>query len=123
MDASGHVVIPDAVRAVESRAAIYARVSSAESKSNLDAQAERVAQYAIARGWRVARVVKEVGSGGNDHRKRLQRLLTDGSWDILVVRAQGSIDPVRIPLPRYGAHRSRISASRSSIAPRMKRPI
>jgi len=49
MDASGHVVIPDAVRAVASRAAIYSRVSSAKSKSNLDAQAKRVAQYAIAR--------------------------------------------------------------------------
>src|SRR5262245_16169577 len=43
--------------------AIYARVSSAESKSNLDSQAERLVTYCTARGYHVAKVVKEVGSG------------------------------------------------------------
>lgn len=80
-----HHVIPDSVPLVEPLAAIYARVSSAESKSNLDAQAERLAQYAVARGWKVVQVVKEVGSGVNDHRKKLERLLADASWNILVV--------------------------------------
>ena len=85
MDATGHVVIPDAIPAVEPLAAIYARVSSAENKSNLDAQAERLVQYAIARGWKVVSITKEVGSGVNDHRKKLTKLLTDASWNILVV--------------------------------------
>jgi predicted site-specific integrase-resolvase len=85
MDATGHVVIPDATPAVEPLAAIYARVSSAENKSNLDAQAERLVQYAIARGWKVVSITKEVGSGVNDHRKKLAKLLTAGSWNILVV--------------------------------------
>jgi predicted site-specific integrase-resolvase len=61
------------------------RVSSAENTSNLDAQAERLAHYATARGWKVVSVTKEVGSGVNDHRKKLARLLTDASWNILVV--------------------------------------
>jgi predicted site-specific integrase-resolvase len=45
------------------KVAIYARVSSAENKSNLDTQADRLVSYCAARGYQVAKVVKEVGSG------------------------------------------------------------
>ena len=44
-------------------AAVYARVSSSENRDRLDSLADRMTQYAIARGYRVIRVVKEVGSG------------------------------------------------------------
>jgi putative resolvase len=44
------------------RTAIYARVSSAENKSNLDSQVDRLIAYCAARGYQVAKVVKEVGS-------------------------------------------------------------
>jgi predicted site-specific integrase-resolvase len=53
------------------RAVIYARVSSAENKSNLEAQAERLQNYCTARGYQIVKVVKEVGSGVNDNRRRL----------------------------------------------------
>lgn len=37
-------------------------------------------------GWQVTDVVKETGSGVNDHRKKLEKLLRKpDSWDILVV--------------------------------------
>lgn len=68
-----------------SRAAIYARVSSSENKSNLDAQAERLVQYASAKGYQVVRVVKEVGSGLNDRRRQLEKLLSMDDYQILVV--------------------------------------
>lgn len=48
------------------RVAIYARVSSAENKSNLDSQAERLIAYCAAKGYHVSRFVKEIGSGVND---------------------------------------------------------
>ncbi len=67
------------------KAAIYARVSSAENKNNLDAQAERLTQYANAKGYQVALVVKEVGSGLNDQRKKLDRLLRRNGDDIRIV--------------------------------------
>jgi putative resolvase len=67
------------------RVAIYARVSSAENKSNLDSQAERLVAYCTARGYQVARVVKEVGSGINDARPKLLALLTDQSIGLIVV--------------------------------------
>ncbi|KYC38035.1 hypothetical protein WA1_37390 [Scytonema hofmannii PCC 7110] len=44
------------------KAAIYARVSSAENKDNLDRQAERLINYSLAKGYQIAHVVKEVGS-------------------------------------------------------------
>ena len=84
-DATGHVWIPAALPVVEPKVAVYARVSSSENKSNLDAQAERLTRYSTARGWPIVAVVKEVGSGVNDHRKKLTQLLTDASWNILVV--------------------------------------
>ena len=61
--------------ASQDRAAIYARVSSSENRSNLEGQAERLMQYATAKGYRTVRVVKEVGSGLNDNRKKLDILL------------------------------------------------
>src|SRR5215813_12912557 len=67
------------------RAAIYARVSSAENKSNLESQAERLAAYCVARGYQIARVVKEVGSGVNDSRPQLLALLEDQSIGLIVV--------------------------------------
>jgi predicted site-specific integrase-resolvase len=67
------------------RVAIYARVSSAENKSNLDSQAEQLVAYCAARGYQVAKVVKEVGSGVNDARPKLLALLEDQSIGLIVV--------------------------------------
>jgi predicted site-specific integrase-resolvase len=53
------------------RTVIYARVSSAEKKTNLDSRAEWRVVYAAARGYQVAKVVREVGLGGNGSRPRL----------------------------------------------------
>jgi len=66
-------------------ACIYSRVSSAENKSNLNAQAERLTNYSIAKGYRIYKVVKEVGSGLNDNRKQLAKILVDDGYNILVV--------------------------------------
>ncbi|HST87600.1 MAG TPA: IS607 family transposase [Ktedonobacterales bacterium] len=68
--------------------AIYARVSSAENRSNLDSQAERLAAYCMARGYQVAKVVKEVGSGVNDGRPKLLALLEEQSIGLIVVEHQ-----------------------------------
>jgi putative resolvase len=67
------------------RVAIYARVSSAENKPNLDSQAERLLSYCSAKGYQVAKVVKEIGSGVNDARPKLLHLLEDTSATVIVV--------------------------------------
>lgn len=65
--------------------AIYARVSSAENKPNLDSQAERLIAYCSAKGYQMVKVVKEVGSGVNDARPKLLHLLEDVSTTVIVV--------------------------------------
>ena len=69
----------------QERVVIYARVSSAEHRENLDRQAERLTQYCITRGYQVAQVVKEIASGVNDSRPKLLALLKDSSITLLVV--------------------------------------
>ncbi len=70
---------------ITNRAAIYSRVSSTDNKDNLERQADSLVQYSIAKGYQVVKVVKEVGSGLNDNRKKLEQLLIDGGYEILVV--------------------------------------
>ena len=65
--------------------AIYARVSSSENKSNLEAQAQRLLSYANAKGYQVESVVKECGSGLNDQRPKLEKLLLDESIRTIIV--------------------------------------
>ena len=67
------------------KVAVYARVSSAENKSNLDSQAERLVAYCVAKGYQVSKVVKEIGSGVNDARPKFLALLEDVSISIIVV--------------------------------------
>jgi len=67
------------------KVAVYARVSSAENTSNLDSQAERLVTYCAARGYQVAKVVKEVGSGINDSRPKFLALLADQGIGTIVV--------------------------------------
>jgi len=65
--------------------AIYARVSSHENIDNLEKQAERLKEYAIAKGYQIKHIVKEVGSGVNDARPKLINLLNKQDYSILLV--------------------------------------
>ena len=59
----------------EQKIVIYSRVSYSENKSNLDSQADRLLQYCNAKGYKVHDIIKEVGSGLNDDRKKLIKIL------------------------------------------------
>lgn len=63
---------------------IYARVSSAENKSNLDSQALRVERYCVAKGYKIVGIVKEIGSGVNDSRKKLIKTLQRDDYHLIV---------------------------------------
>jgi putative resolvase len=67
------------------KVAIYARVSSSENKSNLESQAERLVAYSIAKGYQIAKIVKEIGSGVNDSRPKFLALLEDQSITLIVI--------------------------------------
>lgn len=79
------VVIDNDKKNKEPIVAVYARVSSSENKSNLQTQKDRLISYANAKGYKVDKVVTEIGSGLNDKRPKLEQLLTDKSIDIIIV--------------------------------------
>lgn len=66
-------------------AAIYARVSSADQKNDLDRQLARLTEFAVAQKLPVVDAVKEVGSGLNGHRKGMMRLLHNPAAQTIVV--------------------------------------
>jgi predicted site-specific integrase-resolvase len=65
--------------------AVYARVSSADQKADLDRQVARVTAWAAAEGLAVGRVVTEVGSALNGKRRRFLALLRDPAVTTIVV--------------------------------------
>ncbi len=82
-DETGHIVVPDEKELLidKNKVAIYARVSSNQNKANLEKQAERLKEYAIAKGYQIVYIVKEIGSGVNDNRPKLLKLLQKDDWD------------------------------------------
>ena len=78
---SGTIYVPDEIFETEMKSkqgltVVYARASSSEQrKTKLETQVERLTQFAIANGWVVDKVIKEVCSGLNDERKKLVDLL------------------------------------------------
>ena len=64
---------------------VYARVSSADLKEDLDRQVGRVVEWATQQGYRPDEVVKEIGSGLNGNRRRLRRLVADHTVGTIVV--------------------------------------
>jgi putative resolvase len=74
-----------ATPAVHQKIAIYTRVSAAENQDDLEGQAKRLLDYCAAKGYQVTAVVKEIGSGVNDTRPKLLKLLTNPSIGLIVV--------------------------------------
>jgi len=81
---SGTILV-DVPEQPDAGAVLYARVSSADQRSDLDRQVARLAAFAAERGIRVAKVVAEVGSGLNGHRKGLMAVLRSPEYGIIVV--------------------------------------
>lgn len=64
---------------------IYARVSSTENKTNLETQKDRLIAYCNAKGYKVDKVITEFGSGLNDKRPKLEKLLKEQNFSRIVV--------------------------------------
>jgi putative resolvase len=75
------------------RAAVYGRVSSTRQKhsGDLTRQIAELSNYCYIKGYSIAKTYSDVGSGLNDQRKGLLRLLRDvsaGRLDVVVVNYQ-----------------------------------
>lgn len=85
MNELGHIVVEiDQDKVDAHKVAIYARVSSSENKDNLAVQVERLTQYAIAKGYQIVSTYAEVGSGVNDKRPKLEKLLTENNYSKII---------------------------------------
>ena len=60
-------------------------VTSSENKDNLERQKERLVSYCNAKGYKVSKIITEIGSGLNDERKKLESILMDKSINLIVV--------------------------------------
>jgi len=72
----------------ETRAIIYARVSSSDQKSNLERQIQYLTQYCSAKGYRVVDVLSDVASGLKTNRRGLFKLfnhVVNRKVDVVVV--------------------------------------
>jgi predicted site-specific integrase-resolvase len=65
--------------------AVYARVSSADQRADLDRQVARVTAWAAGEGLAVGRVVTEVGSAVNGQLQKFLALLGDERVTVIVV--------------------------------------
>lgn len=84
---SGRIVIPDSTELVKKSDYIvtYSRVSSSENKSNLNSQSQRLIDFCNAKGWVTKENVTEIGSGVNDNRKKLLKLIKEEKATKIVV--------------------------------------
>ena len=76
---TGTIIVPDEIfnekEIKKGETVIYARVSSPERrKTDLEYQAKRMSDFCISNGWKIDKIVKEVGSGLNDSRPKLMEL-------------------------------------------------
>ncbi|WP_129966721.1 IS607 family transposase [Bifidobacterium pseudolongum] len=76
---------PSPSDAEQSRTVCYSRVSSADQKADLQRQADRLKAFALSMGVEAPEVVTETGSGMNDKRRKLNRLLADQTVGTIVV--------------------------------------
>lgn len=86
---TGTIVIPDISNLNKENQTeyiiTYARVSSSENKSNLQTQSKRLKDFCNAKGWRTNENIIEIGSGINDNRKKLLKILQEEKATKLIV--------------------------------------
>lgn len=85
---SGIIIVPDNKISENNKqeyVVCYARVSSSQNKSNLISQSKRINDFCAAKGWIVSESIEEIGSGLNDNRKKLLKVLNDQKATKLVV--------------------------------------
>ena len=83
--ATGTVIVHAEPANTTAGVALYARVSSADQKDDLDRQLSRLTQYAVLNKLHIVDAVKEIGSGLNGHRRGLLRLLSNPSVGVILV--------------------------------------
>ncbi|WP_101833007.1 IS607 family transposase [Frankia canadensis] len=81
----GLILVDEPALPATGTTAVYARVSSADQKPDLDRQVARIVTWAVGQNLPVGKVVTEVGSALNGHRREFLALLRDPQVTTIVV--------------------------------------
>ena len=91
---TGTVIVREPAHSQEAMSvALYARVSKASQKEDLERQLQRLKDYAASRGYQVTKIVSELASGLNENRPKFLKLLTDASIGVIVVEHRDRATP------------------------------
>lgn len=101
--ATGAVIVHDpkyeyATPAVAGRTVCYTRVSSSAQKTDLQRQGDRLKAFAFNMGVDAPEVVTEVGSGMDDKRRKLNKLLADPTATTIIVEHRGRLACMNVGL-------------------------
>ena len=77
-------VIEDKCQNTEDTTIIYCRVTNHSRKEELNYQVDRCKQFALAKGWTINKIFKEVASGMNDNRNELWKAIDSKPKRIIV---------------------------------------
>jgi putative resolvase len=88
------------------RTVLYARVSSADQRADLERQVERLKAFAQAQGWQDFEVVAEIASGLNGKRRKLLRVLKDPTVGRIVVERRDRLVRFGFELVEAALHAS-----------------
>ena len=88
----------EALPQIEDKVVCYARVSSSDQKKDLDRQADRLHAFAISMGIYDPKIVKEVGSGVNENRSKLNKILSDLTITTIIVEHRDRLARVNAKL-------------------------
>lgn len=80
------------------RAVCYARVSSTDQKTDLQRQGDRLKAFAFNMGIDAPEVITEVGSGMNDKRRKLNKLLADPTVTTIIVEHRDRLARMNVGL-------------------------
>jgi predicted site-specific integrase-resolvase len=96
---TGTIIVYPETTSEPPKVTIYVRVSSEDQKEDMARQASRLKEFAAANGWTVTSVADEIGSGLNEHRKKLLKLLADPSVEAILVEHRDRLACFGTPVP------------------------
>lgn len=84
---SGTIIVPDDEMEENQQYGVilYARTSSSQNKEMINNQMDRLRLYALSKGYKIKQEIKEFGSGLNDERKQLSKILQENKYDKIIV--------------------------------------
>jgi len=86
IDDTNHVLIPLFPEIDSStKVILYARVSNNDRKKELEYQMNRIWNYSTNNGYIIIDEIKEIASGMNDDRPKLNKILLRKDWDIIII--------------------------------------